>query len=113
MLVVKCFCILGTSLGTRTRPFFYVPSRGDPLPPITLLRVRLEPSVHLRHHRHVTVPELSGDELEWGARARHPDRPMVPRVVQPVAFEPERPEPLAVRLPYCPAIEPAENALPG
>jgi hypothetical protein len=71
---------LGTSLGTRSRPFSYVASRGDPLPPVALFGIWLEPSVHLGHHRDVAVPALPRDELEWSAGARHPNRPVVPRI---------------------------------
>jgi len=42
MLVVKAVGVRGTSIGTRSRPFFFVPGRGDPLPPIALFRVRLK-----------------------------------------------------------------------
>jgi hypothetical protein len=101
----------GNILGNTARPFLLIARRGDPLPPVALLRVRLEPSVHLRHHRDVAVPELASDELEGGAGARHPNGPVVPRIVQPVALEPERPEPRPVRGAHGPAIQAAEDTL--
>jgi hypothetical protein len=101
--------VRGNTLGNTARPFHRIPGRGDALPPIALLGIRLEPPVDLRHHRHVPVPELPRDQLEGRAGPRHPDGPMVPGVVEPVALEPERPEPLAVRLAHAPAVEPLKD----
>ena len=106
---MKCSAVRGTSQGTRSRPFFCVARRGNPLPPITLFRVWLEPAVDLRHHRHVAVPELPCDQLEQAGAGHHPCRPMVAGVMQPVALQAERPEPLAVRL----RPRPARVVLPG
>jgi hypothetical protein len=92
-------------------PLFLVPRGRDPLPQIALLRVRLEAAVDLRHHGDVPVPELTGDQLEGSASAGHPHRPVVPGVVQAVALEPERPEPLAVQVAGLPAVYPAKNSL--
>ena len=95
------------------RPFFRIACCGDPFPPITLLGVGFEPPVHLRHHGYVAVAELAGDQLERSAGASHPDRPVMPGVMQPIAFEPEHRKPLAVRFPYRPAIEPSKDTLAG
>ncbi len=45
-------------------PFFLIACRGDVLPAIALLGIRLEPAVDLRHHGDVAVAQLPGDELE-------------------------------------------------
>jgi len=46
-----------------------------------------------------------------GAPARHSDGPVVPRIVQPVALEPEGSQPLSVIVASLPAIDPTEHAL--
>src|SRR5690349_13733118 len=79
-------------------PFFGVALRSELLPPITLLGIWLEATIHLCDHRHVSVAELPGYQLERGAGARHPYRPVVPCVVQAVALEAERFESFTVML---------------
>src|SRR4051812_39405822 len=76
--------LFGNTLGNKPRPFCLVARSGSLLPAVALLRIRLEPAVHLRHHRHVAVPELAGDQLERGSGPRHANRPMVSSIVQPV-----------------------------
>jgi hypothetical protein len=48
-----------------------------------------------------------------GAPARHPDRPMMPGIMQPVTLKSERPKSLPVRLTHGPAIQPTKHALSG
>ena len=88
------FLGFGSSLATRlaTRPDHFASSRAAAAcPAVALFRVRLEPAVHLRHHRHVALPELAGDQLERRTRARHPHRPAMSGIVQPVVGPAERP----------------------
>ncbi len=60
------------------------------------------------------MPELAGDELERGTSAGHPDGPVVPGIVQPVAaFDPQGAEMLVVHVPGLPAIYAAEHAFSG
>lgn len=101
----------GTLLGTFFRPFLGITLCRDTLPSIPLLGIRLEAPVYLGHHGDVTMAELAGDEFERGASARHPHRPVVAGVVQPVSLKAHGPETLAVDLAGVPPIDAAEHAL--
>jgi hypothetical protein len=68
------------------------------VPPVAFLGIRFEAAVDLRHHRHVAVAELPGNELKRCASACHPYRPVVPGIMQAAAGEPKSPTPLPMRV---------------
>ena len=108
---LKCLLIRGTTGGINRGRILAFQRRRSSFPTFPVQPGRHEAAVHPSDHRNVTVAELPCDQFEGGSGTDHPNRQMMPAVVEAETGQSERSQPIAVVTTRIPTVDSQKHPL--